>query len=184
MPVHVPGPRLGSSIPFQYLGGGAKAQAKRSVVVNLNLTAMIDMFTMLVVFLLMTFSATGELLMSQKGIELPSALNDKDLERAPVITITRDTIAFQGEGVADPQALMDDDSPEWKIPELLDRLQLEKFNFEKQDIPEATKQKLRGLVVLQADKGVDAKILNRVMKTAYAAEYTDVMFAITRKGKK
>ena len=48
-------------------------------------------------------------------------------------------------------------------------------------MPEATKQKLRGLVVLQADKSVDAKVLNRVMKTAYAAEYTEVMFAITKK---
>jgi hypothetical protein len=90
-------------------------------------------------------------------------------------------VAFKGDSVADPKALAEDTSAEWKIPELFDRLQLEKFNFEKQDIPDALKTKLRGLVVLQADRSVDAKVLNRVMKTAYAAEYTDVMFAITKK---
>jgi biopolymer transport protein ExbD len=142
---------------------------------------MIDMMTMLGVFLLSTFSAPGELLMSQRGVELPQALNDKELERAPIFTITRDAVAFKGDAVADPTALMEDLSTEWKIPELFDRLQLEKFNFEKQDIPEESKGRLRGLIVLQADKSVDAKVLNRVMKTAYAAEYTDVMFAIQKK---
>ena len=179
MPITVPGPRLGQSIGFKHLGG--HGQSKKVVNPYLNLTAMVDMMTMLVVFLLSTFSATGELIMSQKGVELPSALNDKELERAPIITITRDTVAFKGDAVADPKALADDTSSEWKIPELFDRLQLEKFNFEKQDVPDELKRKLRGLIVLQADRSVDAKVLNRVMKTAYAAEYTDVMFAITKK---
>src|SRR5215467_13867595 len=182
MPIHAPGPRLLSSVPFKHLGGhGAPNKVANPY---LNLTSMIDMFVMLVVFLLSTFSATGELIMSQKGVELPNALNDKELERAPIITITRDTVAFKGDAVADPKALVEDTSSEWKIPELFDRLQLEKFNFEKQDIPDALKAKLRGLVVLQADKSVDAKVLNRVMKTAYAAEYTDVMFAIMPKKRK
>jgi biopolymer transport protein ExbD len=145
---------------------------------------MVDMMTMLVVFLLSTFSATGELIMSQKGVELPSALNDKELERAPIVTITRDSVSFRGDPVAETKNLLEDQSAEWKIPELFDRLQLEKFNFEKQDISEDLKRKLRGLIVLQADKQVDAKVLNRVMKTAYAAEYTEVMFAITKAKKK
>jgi biopolymer transport protein ExbD len=171
-----------SSVPFRFLGG-KRNEGRKAVNAYLNLTAMVDMMTMLVVFLLSTFSATGELLMSQRGVELPKALNDKELERAPIITITRDAVAFKGDAVADPQALIEDQSTEWKIPELFDRLQLEKFNFEKQDIPEENKRRLRGLIVLQADKAVDAKVLNRVMKTAYAAEYTEVMFAITKKKK-
>jgi biopolymer transport protein ExbD len=182
MPVHAPGSRMLSSVPFRFLGG-VRGSGRRTVNAYLNLTAMVDMMTMLVVFLLATFSATGELLMSQRGVELPKALNDKELERAPIITITRDAVAFKGDAVADPKALIEDQTNEWKIPELFDRLQLEKFNFEKQDVPEESKRRMRGLIVLQADKAVDAKVLNRVMKTAYAAEYTEVMFAITKKKK-
>jgi biopolymer transport protein ExbD len=182
MPIHAPGPRLLSSVPFRFLGG-KRDTARKPVNANLNLVPFIDIMTMLVVFLLSTFSATGELLMSQRGVELPKAINDKELERAPIITITRDSVAFKGDAVADTKALVDDQSAEWKIPELFDRLQLEKFNFEKQDIPEESKARMRGLIVLQADRAVDAKILNRVMKTAYAAEYTEVMFAIAKKKK-
>jgi biopolymer transport protein ExbD len=182
MPIREPGPRLLSSIPFRFLGG-KKSGGSRHVNAYLNLVPFIDMMTMLVIFLLSIFSATGELLLTQKGVQLPTALNDKELERAPIVTITRDTVAFKGDAVAEVKALLDDQSAEWKIPELFDRLQLEKFNFEKQDISEESKRKLRGLIVLQADKQVDAKVLNRVMKTAYAAEYTEVMFAITKKKK-
>ena len=182
MPIHAPGPRLLSSVPFRFLGG-KRDSSRKAVNANLNLVPFIDMMTMLVIFLMSTFSATGELIMQQRGVELPKAINDKELERAPIITITRDSVAFKGDAVADTKALAEDQSTEWKIPELFDRLQLEKFNFEKQDIPEDRKALMRGLIVLQADKGVDAKILNRVMKTAYAAEYTEVMFAIAKKKK-
>jgi biopolymer transport protein ExbD len=182
MPIHTPGPRLLSSVPFRYLGGKHRG-GRKSVNAYLNLTAFVDMMTMLVVFLLSTFSATGELIMSQKGLELPSALNDKELERAPIVVISRDSVVFGQEEVASTKALVEDQSAEWKIPELYDMLQLEKFNFEKRDMPEEARRKVRGLIVLQADKDVDAKVLNRVMKTAYAAEYTEVMFAITKKKK-
>lgn len=183
MPIHTPGPRLLSSVPFRFLGG-KRGDGRKTVNAYLNLTAMVDMMTMLVVFLLSTFSATGELIMSQKGLELPSALNDKELERAPIIIISRDSVTFGQEEVASTKALVEDQSAEWKIPELFDMLQLEKFNFEKRDMSEDLRRKLRGLIVLQGDKDVDAKVLNRVMKTAYAAEYTEVMFAITKKKKK
>jgi biopolymer transport protein ExbD len=179
MPVQTPGPRLLNSVPFRFLGG-KKSGGRKTVNPPLNLIPFVDVFMMIVIFLLGTFSATGELLMQQRGVELPKALNDKELQRAPIVTITRDTVSFKGDSVADAQALMADQSAEWKIPELLDRLQLERFNFEKQDIPEDRKALMRGLLVLQADKGVDAKVLNRVMKTAYAAEYTEVMFAIAK----
>src|SRR3954462_11504555 len=118
MPIKAPGPRLGHSVPFKHLGG--KGHGKKGVYASLNLTAMVDMMTMLVVFLLSTFSASGEILMSQKGVELPTARNDKDLERAPIITVTADTIAFKGEPVADPRTIMDDTSNEQRIVELAD----------------------------------------------------------------
>lgn len=182
MPVHVPGPRLGSSIPFKHLGGRGHG-GKKAVFATLNLTAMVDMMTMLVVFLLSTFSASGEILMSQKGIELPDGINNKDLERAPIISITQDSIAFKGDPVADPRTIAEDTSLEWKIVELYDRLQIARYEFERQDIPEEQKVALRGMLVLQADKSIEAKVLNRVMKTCYAAEYPNIMFAINKKGK-
>ena len=180
MPVHVPGPELYNSIPFRHLGGKGK-QGKKGVFAALNLTAFVDMMTMLVVFLLMTFSASGEILMSQKGLDLPQAINKDQLKRAPIITITMDTINFNGEHMADPRNIASDTSLEWKIIELYERLKVEHAQFELAPIDEKEKESLRGLLILQADKNVDAKVLNRVMKTAYAAEYPNIMFAIAQR---
>ncbi len=179
MPIHTPGPELYNTIPFEHLGGKGK-QKPHSVYASLNLTAFVDMMTMLVVFLLMTFSATGEILMAQKGIELPKAFNQKELQRAPIITITQDTITFNGEPMADPRTLLADTSMEWKIIELLERLKVESTQFELR-ASEAEKKVLRGTLILQADKAVDAKILNRVMKTCFVANYPNIMFAINKR---
>jgi biopolymer transport protein ExbD len=183
MPVHPPGPRLYSSVPFQHLGGKGKEGGGHDPNVFLNLTAMVDMMTMLVVFLLSTFSATGELIMAQKGLELPTALNNKDLERAAIITITKNEVSFDGKPMGTIESLTDETVTDWNIPPLYESLQLYGYELAKRDMPEAQREKLRHLVVLQADKGTPAKVLNRIMKTAYKADFTEVMFAIQIKRK-
>jgi len=61
MPVHVAGPRLYKSIKFDHLAKGG-AGGKKSMNIHLNLTPFVDMMTILVTFLLMVFSSTGQLL--------------------------------------------------------------------------------------------------------------------------
>lgn len=196
MPVHVPGPELGNSIPFKHLGGKGK-HGRKSVFATLNLTAMVDMMTMLVTFLLMSFSATGEILMVQKNLVLPDATNQEELFRAPIITITQDAITFNGEPMADPRTIATDTSLEWKIVELYERLKVEHTNFllknpdpDKRMVCRENRQKQRecsdllGMAIVQADRTVDAKVLNRVMKTLYAAEYPNIMFAINQRARR
>ncbi len=183
MPIHSPGPRLFDSVPFKHLGGKGK-HGRKSVMASLNLTALVDMMTMLVVFLLMTFSATGEILMVQKGLTLPDAAQKQELKRAPIVCITADAITFNGEAMADPRTLAADTSMEWKIVELYERLKIEKQALELSSANDDAKNLLRGKLILQADKQVDAKVLNRVMKTCYAAEYPDIMFAVNQRARK
>jgi biopolymer transport protein ExbD len=169
-------------VPFKFLAKGGSGGSK-NVNATLNLTAFVDMMTMLVVFLLMTFSATGELLLTQKGLDLPEALQNEQLKRAPIITISQDAITFNGEPMADPRTIANDTSMEWKIIELYERLKVEKTQLEL-STNEESKNELRGLLILQADKTVDAKVLNRVMKTCYAAEYPNIMFAVNQRARR
>ena len=81
--IEKPGPRLGKHVPLKFVRAGG--HGKKSGYAELNLTSMVDMLTILVVFLLQTFSASGELLSVQKNIVLPEAQNFKDLEQAPII---------------------------------------------------------------------------------------------------
>ena len=74
-------------------GGGKKA-----LMTSLNLTAMVDMFTVIVIFLLQMFSANGDLQFMVKGLKTPTAKETQLLEeRGPVITLFQNQVLFEGE---------------------------------------------------------------------------------------
>src|SRR4051812_13043001 len=162
-----PGPRLRKFIPLKFVtghGGG-----NRSVYAELNLTSMVDMLTILVVFLLQTFSASGELLTVSKNIVLPEATNFKDLERAEVIAVSKDSVTLAGEPVANAEELNRENTVDWKITELHDKLVQLKSNYKLLHPTE----NFPGLVIMQADKGVDFKVIKKVMYTCAVAGYSN-----------
>ncbi|MBT8492967.1 MAG: biopolymer transporter ExbD [Deltaproteobacteria bacterium] len=197
MSIHTPGPRLYSSVPFKHLAQKDHSGGK-AVNVSLNVTPFVDMMTILVTFLLMVFSSTGELLQAQKGLKLPDATVQKDLRTAPVIVVTSDRLDLEGKTMAMLEDIQNDSSMEWKIVSLYDELRARKtrFKLEFDSLPDIEKDRcldsnnpspdpkdmcLDGLVILQADKETSAKVLNRILKTAYAAEFQNIMFAVNRR---
>ncbi len=194
MPVHPPGPRLYSSIPFRHLAQVGHGQ-KRAVNVFLNVTPFVDMMTILVTFLLMVFSAEGSLISAQQGLELPDATNKGILKKAPIIIVTRDHVTYNGEPMAEVEALVSEASLEPKISNLFEALRTERLGFSKSNLndlergycdnprahPKGNEVCLEGLLILQADKNTSAKVLNRLIKTAYLAEYPNIMFAVNRR---
>src|SRR5450432_2079108 len=94
MPIYVPGkrdPRHKNRIVI----------SKRTVITGLSLTSMVDMFTILVVFLLQNYSSTGEILNIPKDIHLPKASQIKELKPAHVVTISVTGIILDKDTVAD-----------------------------------------------------------------------------------
>jgi len=92
MPVHVPGPRIYSSIKLKHIGQVIHAHQRASNI-SLNLTPFVDMMTILVTFLLMVFSASGEILRAHQGLEMPLASQQAKLQQAPIIIVTESTIS-------------------------------------------------------------------------------------------
>ncbi|NJM90889.1 MAG: hypothetical protein HC863_00970 [Myxococcales bacterium] len=202
MPVHATGPRLFSSIKMKVLGvQSGSAAGSRPSNVFLNLTPFVDMMTILVTFLLMVFSSTGELLQAQAGLDLPLADNKDTLQLAPVIIVTKREITYQGELVATIEAVMRDDSPAFKIDALFERLDAAAKKI-KEDVglgkiardlakacdeakaglrPEPGKLCPDGLAILQADQGTDARLINKIVNTAKAAGFDNLLFAVKNK---
>ncbi|MBA3457982.1 MAG: biopolymer transporter ExbD, partial [Deltaproteobacteria bacterium] len=115
MPVHRAGSRLYHSVPFKHLvKKSGSASGARSSNISLNLVPFVDMMTMLVCFLLMVFSASGELLQAQRGLDLPIADSKQTLQQAPVIIVTKSEITYQGQLVATVDSALRDDSPTFK----------------------------------------------------------------------
>ncbi len=65
-----------------------KSGRKKALLIGLNLTAMVDMFSLLVIFLLQTFSSSPEMLVIAKGVALPSATTGRELKDAPVLALS------------------------------------------------------------------------------------------------
>jgi biopolymer transport protein ExbD len=180
MPIEAPQPHLYHSIKLEVAKTKLGHGGRKATSADLNLVAYIDMMTMLVIFLLMSFSASGEILFVQKNITLPDAQNWSDLERAPVIGVTKDVVTLDGRQVATGEDLLKDSATgDMKITELHDELVTAKNNYKLLHPSEDFK----GVCIIQSDKNVEFKMLRKVMFSAAAAGYQNVNFAVTPKSK-
>ncbi len=175
MPIVTPGKRPAKRFAKSKILGGKFSSGRKPTNADLNVVPMVDMMTMLVIFLLQQYSATGEVLYMQKDIKLPDALHGQMIEMAPVVAVSADQVVVTGVKVADIREL-DSDSGYLNIPALEERLRDEKkrWEFIHQQDPS---RKWDGVVNIQADKGVPFRIVKRVMYSCGVAGYFSVNFA-------
>src|SRR5512142_1879935 len=101
MPIVTPGKRPAPRFAKSKILGGKIKRGKKATNAELNVVPMVDMMTMLVIFLLQQFSSTGEVLYMQKDIKLPEARHGQIIEIAPVVAISAGQIVVTGVKVAD-----------------------------------------------------------------------------------
>ena len=107
-------------------------------------------------------------------------MNYKDLEQAPIIAVSRDSVTLNGDPKADSQELSRENTVDWKIPQLHDDLVVLKNNFK---LLHPNPEDWKGLVIVQADKNIDFKVIKKVMYTCAVAGYNNVNFAVQSRGK-
>ncbi len=166
-----PSPRLARSRVL-----GAKVSGgRRGTNAELNVVPMVDMMTMLVIFLLQQFSATGEVLYMQKDIRLPDARHGQLIEQAPTVAISAEQVVVTGQKVADV-ADLERDAGYLNIPALEERLREDRkrWDFIHQSDPG---RKWDGIVNIQADQKVPFRIVKRVMYSCGVAGYFNLNFA-------
>lgn len=172
----VPGKRPGKRLMRSRVFGRGIGKGQRDVNSDLNLVPMIDIFVLLVIFLIQQFSADGDLLFMTDRIKMPEAANYDQLMRAPVIQISPDDIALEGEMIA---RISDIEGQElWNIPKLEEVLRDQKKAFETLN----TSQEFKGDINIQADVNVPFKVLKKVMYSANQAGYFNINFAVIAAG--
>ena len=147
------------------------------------------------------FSASGELLQAQRGLDLPTAESKQTLQQAPVIIVTKSEITYQGQLIATVESALRDDSPTFKIDALYERLDAAAKQIKEdvgmgklpKDLAKAcddAKNNIRptpghicpdGLAILQADESTDARLINKIVNTAKAAGFDNLLFAVKNK---
>ncbi len=149
----------------------------KSMFASLNLTSMVDFMTVVVIFLLMQFSASGEILFMQKDIRLPDAASGGELERVPVVAISAESITFEGKIVTATSGMI---NPEGEIVVELQPLLDQARNAWALVNPGKV---FDHKIIIQADQDVAFKLVRKVMTTCLVGQYSNVMFATRRVGR-
>ena len=170
--------------PIGRLRTGPFGGGKKALMASLNLTAMVDMFTTIVIFLLQTFSASGEIMFAQKDLKIPEADVAEILnERGPVVTLFRGQILIDGKSVGKVEEL---DEAEAGIPMLAEELVkarevLEKLNERRGKVKDPT-QPFEGHVIVQADKETDFLLVRKAIFSVNEAGWAHIQFIVRGTG--
>jgi biopolymer transport protein ExbD len=174
MAIVQPGKRPAKRFEKSKILGGKMGSTHKATNAELNVVPMVDMMTMLVIFLLNQFSSTGEVLYMQKDIKLPNAQHGQMIELAPVVAVSAEQIVVTGQKVSDI-ADLERDSGYLNIPALEERLRDEKKRWE--FIHQSDGAKFDGIVNIQADQKVPFRIVKRVMYSCGVAGFFNLNFA-------
>ena len=146
--------------------------AKKGRVASMNMISLMDIFTILVFFLLVNSSAV-ETLPSAKQLQLPEAFEDTKAGETVSVMITRTDILVNGEPA---MTLADAENAEQ-----LDAVRMKLGSVARKVNEDAAESQGRGEVTVLADRSIPYKVIRRVMQACTQAEYAAISLAILQK---
>jgi len=176
MAIKRPEPELLRNIPLKFVRERVSGHARKSVDHQIPLIPFIDFLIVLVIFLLMSFSASGELVAQQPTITMPDAENTQQIEISPIIAVDERVITLDGTRVADTQTQGQSAQVD-RIEPLIQGLEAEKRKWETIHPSEP----FAGQVIVQADRNIDFRVVKKVMFSAASAGYGNVSFAVNQR---
>ncbi len=141
----------------------------------LNMVSLMDIFTILVFFLLVN-SANVQNVPSSKTLQLPSSSAEKMPKETIVVLVNNQDILVQGRKVASAaDSLTREDD---LIPELLAELTYQAQRA-RQDGSET-----QGEITIMGDRQIPYLLLKKIMVTCTKADYTNISLAAMKKNNK
>mgnify|MGYP005839441873 CR=1 FL=1 len=142
---------------------------------SLNMVSLMDIFTILVFFLLVS-STEVEVLPNPKNLTLPESVAEENARETVLVTVTPEAILLQGEVVAEVADVLARD--EGLIPELGAALRSRDdrgLRDAGERPPEARE------VTIMGDRGLPYRLLKQVMATCTDADYGRISLAVQQR---
>ena len=156
----------------------AERKTRSGTMVDMNLVSLIDVFTILIFFLLSSASGV-EVLTSAKAVKLPISTADTTPKETVVLVVAGDDILVEGRRIASVAQV------QGSSDELIAPLQAELTVQASRRAVKATTQaaiEAKGrAITIMADKDIPYSLLRKLMATCARAEFNDVSFAVRRK---
>jgi len=141
----------------------------------LNLVSLMDIFTILVFFLLVN-SSDVETLPNAKDLQLPESIAEEKAKETVVILIGEEDIIVQGTPVAKVADVLDIKGND--IPALREALVSQNDRVLKRE----SQQDIEGReVTIMGDKEIPYRLLKKVMATCTASDYGQISLAVLQK---
>ncbi len=145
----------------------------------LNLVSLMDIFTILVFFLLVNSSSAPQL-PSQKDLQLPTSIAQKAPKETLILVITPQSLLVQGQEVAKIKGLLQQEGD--VIASLKKELEFQAKN--KTITPRSKADKNKGhAVTIMGDQNVPYALLRKILATCQQTNYTEIAFAAQQKAK-
>ena len=144
---------------------------------GLNLVSLMDVFTILVFFLLVN-SSSSDVMEPPKNIQLPDSIVETKPRETVVVMITPDQVLVQGDPVIATQDVLESKEP--VISEIKERLALQ----QKKVIGISTKTVSQSKeVTVLAQRTVPFRLIKKVMASCTSAGYEKISLAVIQKAK-
>lgn len=141
---------------------------------KLNLVSLMDIFTILVFFLLVN-SSEVEVLQSNKSIKLPESTADKKPDTTVVVMVSADSIIVEGRAVLTVAAALQSSDEE------LAALKQELGYLAARKPYASPQQQARGRdITIMGDASIPYNLLKKIMTTCAKAEFRNISLAVSQ----
>ena len=138
-----------------------------------NIVSLMDIFTILVFFLLVN-AADPSVLPNAKGIVMPESIAEKKPRVSVVLMLSTEEIKLQGNSVADSEALSSNQKAE------IERLQIA-LQTEAQKIVIDDESDRKKEITIMGDKEVPFSLIKRVMQICSGAGFDQISLSVIQK---
>lgn len=155
-----------------------KGRGTGQKVPKLQITSLVDIMTILLVFLIMSFSTEGEVVTVSNDLALPESTAKKKPELALKISISKNDIMVEGQKIATLSDLSGSD--ELNVPELEALLSDRKETTER-IARNSTNVSFKGEVLIEADRKIQYKTLQKIMFTCGQIGFSNFSLLVLKK---
>jgi len=148
---------------------------RKKISASLNMVSLMDIFTILVFFLLVT-SSESEALPTPKAIKLPESTAEKAPKQTIIVMVNNEDIRVNGELVITVDAALK--NKENTITSL--STTLKKYS-QRERVKQSTKNKnKRKPVTIMGDKEIPYKLLKKIMLTCVQSDFNNISLAVVK----
>lgn len=148
------------------------------VVARLQLTSLIDIFTVLLLFLLKSLVVGGSVVTPFPGIDLPNSTASGSFKEAPVLVVTTEQVVVDGATACATAEV--ESSPRLRIDAIEAALGVLRSRSDRL-AERSGSTRFEGKLIVQADESIPFHVLQKIMYTSQTVGFYDITLAVIQK---